>query len=721
MKNLFTFIFISLFMICLPKFVSGQSTSDLFSRKGLSMSSIWVGDMLDWGALGSTFEGIDTVCGGKIVIRYIDNFTSRKYYYYIDGDKVYRHYKCESADELLYDFGMQIGDTINSGLYNKYVLIEKLPITLLNGDSATKYVLKRNETVSEWVTGIGGLKYGFGFYNHKFICAKLNGAILYEQPIPTLIANTYDVDCDYLSCVRPKLSYTTSVNDHEVFFENTSSYGDKYFWSFGDGSTSTEKSPTHYYMQKGCYTVTLKVTNSCFPEGYTIKNNIAVCPDDAYILSDTIPQTYHYSFYKVNDQVLFYTIGTNLFRSADSGETWAKQPILSDLNEEREALIIKMWDDKRGIMGTNNLNYQESKKCVMITEDGGETWQLKVNDSYWINNIALDSGGIAWVSPGRYYKHYYRTFDFGVTWQKINYTLENDIDDFKYVSGDTIIARAIKEKPVGVVTSYIYTSFNNGNTWKLTTLPPNVYEFEFVNSKKGVCLTNKGSFLITNDGGESWTPTGINQKIVSFSISGEKNGSFRNDIGQIYVTNDFFKTYQPIACGIKTYGLPQILDDTSLLVLFLNTNSSPNNFVRIAKSTNYQTNTCNSRLDNDGDGYAIEEDCDDQNAEINPGATEIADNDIDENCDGAILSNTVNIPSELPFQLYPNPSFGVIYFKSVQDRNVDIEVFNANGIMVLQRKEVFQLTIDNLSQGIYLFKVMDKSLNKFWIKKIILL
>ena len=52
---------------------------------------------------------------------------------------------------------------------------------------------------------------------------------------------------------------------------------------------------------------------------------------------------------------------------------------------------------------------------------------------------------------------------------------------------------------------------------------------------------------------------------------------------------------------------------------------------------------------------------------------------------------------------------------------MDIEVFNANGIMVLQRKEVSELTIDNLSQGIYLFKVTDKTVNKFWIKKIIVL
>ena len=41
------------------------------------------------------------------------------------------------------------------------------------------------------------------------------------------------------------------------FMENR---GSSYYWTFGDGGTSTESSPTHTYTQTGKYNVTVQVT-----------------------------------------------------------------------------------------------------------------------------------------------------------------------------------------------------------------------------------------------------------------------------------------------------------------------------------------------------------------------------------------------------------------------------------------------------------------------------
>ena len=41
-----------------------------------------------------------------------------------------------------------------------------------------------------------------------------------------------------------------------------------------------------------------------------------------------------------------------------------------------------------------------------------------------------------------------------------------------------------------------------------------------------------------------------------------------------------------------------------------------------------------SEIDRDGDGFSLDEDCDDNNATINPFAEEILDNEVDEDCDG---------------------------------------------------------------------------------------
>lgn len=54
----------------------------------------------------------------------------------------------------------------------------------------------------------------------------------------------------------------------------------KYFWDFGDGNTSSEKSPIHTYRQEGTYTVELNVISVLGGQGVTTKYNYVLVSND---------------------------------------------------------------------------------------------------------------------------------------------------------------------------------------------------------------------------------------------------------------------------------------------------------------------------------------------------------------------------------------------------------------------------------------------------------
>ncbi len=62
---------------------------------------------------------------------------------------------------------------------------------------------------------------------------------------------------------------TSGIHPLEVFFGNNSIGANYYFWSFGDGDTSTTFSPTHVYYNEGSYQAMLVATNGvCFDTTY---------------------------------------------------------------------------------------------------------------------------------------------------------------------------------------------------------------------------------------------------------------------------------------------------------------------------------------------------------------------------------------------------------------------------------------------------------------------
>src|SRR5215471_1105517 len=78
--------------------------------------------------------------------------------------------------------------------------------------------------------------------------------------------------CMFYSCKKdeakpaPFVFYSVEVNGNDVTFTNKSTGATSYKWDFGDGTESTEESPTHTYPGKGKYVPTLYATS---PDGVT--------------------------------------------------------------------------------------------------------------------------------------------------------------------------------------------------------------------------------------------------------------------------------------------------------------------------------------------------------------------------------------------------------------------------------------------------------------------
>ena len=70
------------------------------------------------------------------------------------------------------------------------------------------------------------------------------------------------------------VTFTISQSGYSVTYNNTTADAKSYTWTFGDGSTSTEKSPTHIYKTKGKFVASLSatLTNGKVLSGSTIIN-----------------------------------------------------------------------------------------------------------------------------------------------------------------------------------------------------------------------------------------------------------------------------------------------------------------------------------------------------------------------------------------------------------------------------------------------------------------
>lgn len=137
-------------------------------------------------------------------------------------------------------------------------------------------------------------------------------------------------------------SEASTENFLKYSFTNMSTRGATFSWNFGDGNTSTEKSPTHTYASTGAYNVVLTATNSASSsmanEAIVVSDPAGVPATFAAALQNADFQTYPTAENNNNDLVDAWTIDPdNTFNDAtdtpfdfwrnDPLEAWVSDPV----------------------------------------------------------------------------------------------------------------------------------------------------------------------------------------------------------------------------------------------------------------------------------------------------------------------------------------------------------------------------------------------------------